>query len=524
MPVRQAATLGALTFVQEDVPTVSAALLAAAGNLTWGAAFWGCFFGIWLGDALLYALARLFGRPMLERHLARRFFNTASVTRSEKWFEQKGAWLLVSSRFLPGSRLPTYLAAGFLRLNASKFLSITGVTVMAWTALIFSIAKLSEPALLDFLKKWNTGSTAVGLTILAGVTAVFVTRRFATAQNRRRIMAFAQRWTRWEFWPSWLFYAPVVINYLLLSIRYRGFTIPTAANPGIFSGGIVGESKMATLRDLQNTSPEFVAKAELVNHSEDLPQEYPFILKPDIGQRGVGVRLIRSREEALRYLENSSAPLIAQAYAAGPREVGVFYYRFPGEPKGKIFAITEKIFPFVAGDGEKTLEELIWSDQRARCVAKIYLKRLGQRSREIPKIGEKVKLVEAGNHAQGCEFRNGMHLWSEELERQIDQISQKLNGFFIGRYDIRFGSDADLRGARNFQIIELNGAASEATSIYDARNSLVSAYRTLFKQWGLVFAIGAANRKNGITPTRVTRLWQSWRETSALIATYPIAD
>jgi hypothetical protein len=315
-----------------------------------------------------------------------------------------------------------------------------------------------------------------------------------------------------------------VINYVLLSMRYRSFTVPTAANPGIFSGGIVGESKMATLCDLQMTSPAFVAKARAVNCVEDLPSEYPFILKPDIGQRGVGVKLIRSQEQGARYLASVSAPLIAQDYAAGPQEIGVFYYRFPSEPQGRIFAITEKIFPFITGNGERTVEELIWSEQRARCVATTYLKRLDERRHEIPNIGETVKLVEAGNHAQGCEFRNGMHFWSVELEKRIDEISQKLNGFFIGRYDVRFSSETDLRAARNFHIIELNGAASEATSIYDARNSLLSAYRTLFKQWGLVFAIGAANRGNGITPTKVNHLWRSWRATSALIATYPIAD
>jgi hypothetical protein len=43
-------------------------------------------------------------------------------------------------------------------------------------------------------------------------------------------------------------------------------------------------------------------------------------------------------------------------------------------------------------------------------------------------------------------------------------------------------SDEDLENGR-FKVIELNGAASEATNIYDARNSLFSAYRTLYKQW-----------------------------------------
>ncbi len=140
------------------------------------------------------------------------------------------------------------------------------------------------------------------------------------------------------------------------------------------------------------------------------------------------------------------------------------------------------------------------------------------------RAGESLKLVEAGNHAQGCIFRDGAHLWSEELERRVDEISQRLDGFFIGRYDIRYSSDDDLRAGKNFQIIELNGAASEATNIYDARNSLWSAYRTLFRQWELVFAIGAANRARGCAPDRLAPLWRAWREAARGMATLPMAD
>ena len=104
------------------------------------------------------------------------------------------------------------------------------------------------------------------------------------------------------------------------------------------------------------------------------------------------------------------------------------------------------------------------------------------------------------------------------------KFPQRLDGFFVGRYDIRYSSDDDLRAGRNFQIIELNGAASEATSIYDSRNSLLSAYRTLFRQWELVFQIGAANRRCGALSTRPSLLWRTWRETNALVATYPLAD
>ena len=553
LPIAQAATLGLLTFVQEDVPTVGAALLAAAGSLSWQTGFLGVFLGIWIGDALLYLLARSVGRPLLQHSWAKRFFNPAAVERSEQWFAEKGTWLLLSSRFVPGTRLPTYLAAGFLRLPFGRFLLVTGTAVAVWTVGIFILANIFGADLLRWLQQWNSSGWAVLLLVVALAISIRLSIKFGQKNVRRRISAALGRWIRWEFWPAWLFYLPVALNYLRLTFKYRGFTLPTAANPGIFSGGFVGESKIATLHDLHATSPEFTAEAYLLPACMDetpsplngertgvrgentrlalLEQtvrehniDFPLILKPDVGQRGVGVKLIRTPEQATEYLHSTNAPLLIQRYAPGPHEAGVFYYRFPHEPHGRIFAITEKIFPTITGDGQSTIEELVWQDERARFVSQTYLRRLGERRSEILPAGETVKLVEAGNHAQGCIFRDGAHLSSAELEQRIDTISRGIDGFFIGRYDIRYSSDEDLRAGRNFQIIELNGAASEATSIYDSRNSLFAAYRTLFRQWELVFAIGAANSRRGCPPTAPTLLWRKWRETAALIATYPLAD
>ncbi len=97
-------------------------------------------------------------------------------------------------------------------------------------------------------------------------------------------------------------------------------------------------------------------------------------------------------------------------------------------------------------------------------------------------------------------------------------------GFFIGRYDIRYGHDGDILAGENFKILELNGAASEATSIYDSRNSIFQAYATLFRQWDLVFAIGAANRALGHQPATVGLLRDEWKKYQQLSACYPLAD
>jgi hypothetical protein len=69
-----------------------------------------------------------------------------------------------------------------------------------------------------------------------------------------------------------------------------------------------------------------------------------------------------------------------------------------------------------------------------------------------------------------------------------------------------------------FRVIELNGVTSEATSIYDPSHGPIDAYRTLFAQWRLAFAIGAENRERGVAPAKIgelARLIGRYRESAA---------
>jgi len=182
------------------------------------------------------------------------------------------------------------------------------------------------------------------------------------------------------------------------------------------------------------------------------------------------------------------------------------------------------MFPVITGDGRRTLEELIRADPRASLVASTYLQRFASEKTRILSAGDSFKLVEAGNHCQGAIFLDGGRLFSETLEKRIDEISQSISGFFVGRFDIRYSSDDALREGRDFQIIELNGASSEATNIYDPRNSLWNAYRTLFQQWEIVFAIADENRKRGLRamPVRTILVKLSlYRKQTAL---HPVSD
>jgi len=147
-----------------------------------------------------------------------------------------------------------------------------------------------------------------------------------------------------------------------------------------------------------------------------------------------------------------------------------------------------------------------------------------QLGHEVLRSGVRVRLVEAGNHCQGCIFSDGSYLNSEQLRQTFDSIARKLPEFFIGRFDVRYEDPDKLRQGYGFHIIELNGAASEATDIYDERNSLLSAYKILYRQWELVYALGAENRKRGFKPASLWSFWRDWQEFRAQAAFYPLAD
>lgn len=538
---KQAVLIVLSTFVSEDFTCIGAALLAGVGALPQWIAGTSVFVGIWLGDALLYGLARGAGFRLRRWGWLRRRLNSPRVREAETWFQKRGWAMLWLCRVIPGARLPTYLAAGVVRLPVLRFLAVTGAAALLWTAAIFLVVAMVGVALGDWLRRFENGFwgiLAIAVLLFFGIRLL---QRCPLLRTRWRFLAASQaifgRWSRWEFWPAWLFYLPVVLDYLRLGLRHRDWTLPSAANPGMETGGMIGESKLAVLKTLQRIAPDFTAEAVAVSGQslaerraafqrlmEERHWTYPVVIKPDVGQRGSGVRKVSNLAAAEECLKADGFLRIAQRYVPGPREAGIFYYRRPQERKGRIFAITHKVFPKLIGDGRRTLRELIQNDERAGLIAAVYRRRFQAQWDRVLAAGEPLRLVEAGNHAQGCVFKDGAFLYSRQLEERVDQISRQVPGFYFGRYDVRYESESSLKAGQKFQIVELNGASAEATNIYDPDHSLLDAYKILHRQWEIVFAIGAANRKKGAKTDSLWRLWKAWRRCRNLSKRHLPAD
>jgi membrane protein DedA with SNARE-associated domain len=507
------------TLISEDATAVGAGVAVRDGHLGLWPVLVACCVGIYVGDLGLWAAGRFWGRRVLAWPSVR--MHAGSVEVLGAWIDRSPATVILGSRFLPGTRLPLYIAAGLAGSRDVAFFLWALIAVLLWTPLIVGIGAALGAAAEGPSATWVGGGWIVRV-LLVGL-ALGVLRGASRVE-----------WRRWEFWPAWLFNLPVALWGLLLALRYRSLTVFTCANPGIQDGGVVGESKSGILAKLPQawvmpwaTLGPAALDARLSQMSDTMTSRgwaYPIVVKPDVGQRGTGVRWLRDDRDAREYLAAEHGRVVLQVPHDGPFEAGVFYVRYPHEHQGHIFSITDKRFPVVTGDGVSTIERLIASHPRYRVQASMFLARLGAERTRVPVVGERVSLGRTGNHCQGTEFLDGGWLGTRALERRIDQIARHFDGFYFGRFDVRYRDRAAFMAGEDLAIIELNGVTSEATHIYDPSGSLLAAWQTLMRQWSIAFAIGSANRARGFRPTSIRRLarlvWTFARRAHA----HPLAD
>ena len=524
--------LALATLITEDLTCIGAGLLVAEGRLGWIAASLACFVGIYVGDMLLFLAGRALGRPALGRRPLRWLVSEAAVTRASSWFQRQGPSVIFLSRLTPGLRLPTYFAAGVLRTRLSSFALYFALAGLAWTPALVGLSAwlgASIVARLDFLHRHTLFVIALPLALL------WLWRKLVlpcfTHRGRRLLKGALLRKLQWEYWPAWLFYPPVALHIAYLALRFKSLTLPTAVNPAIPTGGFVGESKGDILDALGGPEHPAIARYERLlaaTSGEERVEAVrrfrarhelalPVVLKPDVGQRGSGVQVIRSEEELVRRLRALDYDAMLQEFVPG-REYGLFWWREPGAETGRLFSLTEKCLPTVEGDGVHTLEELILRDARAICMAHIYFEVNAERLHEVPEAGERRTLVELGTHCRGAIFRDAEAARSTELEAFVEQLSAGFEGFDFGRYDVRVPSQEELRSGRAIRVLELNGLTSEATHIYDARHGVLYAWRTLRQQWRAAFVIAAWNRERGARVSSLRELYRELRRTSKLLA------
>jgi membrane protein DedA with SNARE-associated domain len=132
------AMLAAATLVSEDAATLTAGALVAANAIGAKWAIASVAFGIWVGDLGLFAAGRLARRiPAVARWVDRRW-SLEQVRSMEARFSRGAPLAILGSRFMPGTRVVLYVAAGLLHVRTSTFAIAAAAASLVWTMTIVS--------------------------------------------------------------------------------------------------------------------------------------------------------------------------------------------------------------------------------------------------------------------------------------------------------------------------------------------------------------------------------------------------
>lgn len=330
---------------------------------------------------------------------------------------------------------------------------------------------------------------------------------------------FFIRLFNWEYWSFGVVYGPIYIVWLGLCLRARSFFFFAASNPAIKNGGFLNESK----KDICPLIPgEFhpatcffplSASADVVEEKiKELGFRFPLIGKPDVGSQGRGVKVLRNTSDLKQYVLNTAVDFHVQEFVHYEREAGIFYYRYPGETRGHLSGIVRKEFLTITGDGHSRMIDLIRMDKRAILQLKSLKSMYGAELNRVLPAGEDKLLVPYGNHARGARFLDDSHLIDEALTHAIDTVCRQIPEFYFGRLDIRYRDWEELKQGRNFTIIEVNGAGSEPTHIYDPAHSLFYAWKEIIRHWVILWRVSHLNHQTGVRYLTVREGIQMFRD------------
>ncbi|MGY3267018.1 hypothetical protein [Lysobacter sp. HA35] len=338
---------------------------------------------------------------------------------------------------------------------------------------------------------------------------------------------------RFERLPKSLNLVPMVLQWLWLGLRYRSVTLPSCANPGITSGGLVGEGKLeyfdamgALARGATADYIDIVAgqctRDDALGRMTASGLDFPIVAKPDVGWCGYGVRLLRDASDLDDYLARfpSGHRFLLQRYLPAPGEAGLFYVREPGEARGRLLGILLRHYPAVIGNGRDTIATLVERDARLQRALHAPGHELAFDPAHVPRAGERVRLSTVASTRVGGAYEDGTLHATSALTERVDAIAQDMGDFHVGRFDVRYESIDALR-AGEFTIMEVNGAGSEAVHAWDPKYSIRDVYRIVFAKQRLLFRISDAMRRRGHRPIGAIALARLYLAQRRAIRAYP---
>jgi len=163
--------------VPEDITLITAGVLSSAGSISLPGALIVGYFGVLIGDSILFFAGRKYGRNVFKLPLFRRVFTPDRIQLAEARIQRNAKMICFMARFLPGLRAPIFLTAGVMKVRPSIFILQDGlaaiISVPIWIFVGHWFGENIDPAI-KIAKRLQLG-LFIALVLVVGI--YFLRRR-----------------------------------------------------------------------------------------------------------------------------------------------------------------------------------------------------------------------------------------------------------------------------------------------------------------------------------------------------------
>ncbi len=163
--------------IPEELPVLTAGIMVGheGTTLRWYYMLPVVMAGVVVGDGVLYGAGRIWGRRLLNLGFVRRnFVPLDKQEQIEKNFAERGIWVLLGVRLLPGIRAPVFIMAGVLKVPLGRFLLADALYAIPLVNILFWLAYFLTDQVLEIFHKINEYRSLVIVAVLSGVTGALI--------------------------------------------------------------------------------------------------------------------------------------------------------------------------------------------------------------------------------------------------------------------------------------------------------------------------------------------------------------
>jgi membrane protein DedA with SNARE-associated domain len=162
--------------IPEELPVITAGILVGHEDtkLYWYIMLPVVIAGVVIGDGVLYGAGRIWGRRLLNLKVIRKRLTLEKQEQIEKNFAERGIWVLLGARMLPGIRAPVFIMAGVLKVPLGRFLLADAIYAIPLVNLIFWLSYFLTDQMLVIFNQINQYKSLVIVAVLSGIAGALI--------------------------------------------------------------------------------------------------------------------------------------------------------------------------------------------------------------------------------------------------------------------------------------------------------------------------------------------------------------